>query len=409
MASTIEKGAPTILFERKDSSILHPASVLDLPEKLGKLDEKDRLLVQSLFEINISKKGDGSRLKIPETMRPLILKTFGNGKSPEETIEEVEDQQLVRIQDRHFKSEAVFNPLRRKRPQPTSLESAFQRDLADPKKREECPFCRPEENTPSDSQLGRLSKGAAIAVVNLTKFSDEHTVVFGRHNPYEIEEGEFVDQMDLLLEWANKKSNLNPDIKFARFGLNFGYRAAASREHGHHQGELRTGSMHFPYAERLNEIAFLYKSCHKGNFFTDLFKAHKALGLGIKVGEASVMSMLVPLKEHGVMIVDENVGSSKEFFMSEDFQKALWEVQQFMMKEEKVREYNLFILPRPKNPQCESYWDDYRTTAFFVDRGDPTSRNSDWGYAELSHTSVISYDPFDFGPRLNAHLLAPHN
>lgn len=391
------------LFEQQKSL---PASVFNLPERISALDEKNRALIARLFEISIeNREGNGhSHLVIPSKMRPFILSSFRNGEPEEEAIRRVEDQSVITVQDRHLKSEAVYNPLRKKRPQPITGVNIFQRDIDDPTQREKCPFCSPEDNTPSDSQLGRLSRGKARTAPNFTKFAKEHTLVLGVHNPYEMKEGEFADQMHLLLEWANRKAELDTSDRFARFGLNRGYKAAGSRVHDHLQGELREGSMHFPYAERLNEIAYYYNLSGKGDFFADQFKAHQALGLATEFGQAKVISMLVPPKEHGVMLIDDVPSDFRQFSLSSDFIKALWEVQQFMMSEEKVREYNLFMLPAPITPDDPNYWKNYRTVAFFVDRGHSINPNGDWGYAELSGTAVISYDPFDFGPRLNSFL-----
>lgn len=408
----IERGAglplsPEVRNAFPNHSETLPANVFSLPERINALSERDRMLVVRLFEISIEddeKRNGDARLVIPSAMRSFVLRVFGNGMTEDETIKRVENQRVITIQDRHLKSEAVYNPLRRKRPQPTKGENVFQRDIDDPVQKGECPFCCPQDNTPSDSQIGRLSRGKAQTASNITKFAKEHTLVLGAHNPYEMEESEFADQMHLLLEWANKKAGLDFGNRFARFGLNRGYKAAGSKVHDHYQGEMRAGSMHFPYAERLNEIAYYYGISGKGNFFEDLFNAHKVLGLAAELGQAKVLSMLVPPKEHGIMLIDDKFSDLGNFSMSEDFIKALWEVQQFMLNEEKVREYNIFILPKPKDPDCPEYWNKYRTTAVFVDRGHSTTPNGDIGYAELSGTAVISYDPLDFGPRLNSFL-----
>lgn len=402
MALSIEaKGAGTTPFERQEAL---SASVLSLPERINALSEREQELVARLFEISIEDdKGNGrSHLVIPPAMRSFVIRTFGNGKPEDETIRNVEDQRVIVVQDRYLKSEAVYNPLRRKRPQPTKEENIFQRDIDDPAQKKGCPFCSPEDNTPSDSQIGRLTRGIAVTASNMTKFAREHTLVLGAHNPYEMQESEFTDQMQLLLEWANKKAALNPSDRFARFGLNRGYKAAGSKVHDHYQGEMRAGSMHFPYAERLNEIAYYYSALRKGDFLADLLEAHKALGLAAEFGQVKAMSMLVPPKEHGIMLIDNAPSDFRKFSMSDDFIKVLWEVQQFMLSEEKVREYNIFILPAPKDPDCLEYWRNYRTVAIFVDRGHSINPNADWGYAELSGTAVISYDPFDFAPRLNS-------
>lgn len=394
-----EPGASRAPFSETKHSIL---SILDLPERLALLPESERQLIDRLFEITVE---TGSPLVIPEPMEPFVVRTFGSGRSPEETLELTRSQQVVTVQDRYLKAEAVYNALRRKRPQPTTGESSFQRDILDEGKMHACPFCAPELNTPYDSELGRLLYGNVFSAVNVTKFAPEHALALGRHNPYETTRDEFGNQINMLTEWARLKSRINPSNKFLRIGSSRGYRAGGSQVHDHWQGELRQGTMHFPYAERLNEVAYYYQfpPDHKGaDFFDDFFRVHKTLGLGIQRGSARVISMLVPSKEHGIMVIDNE--QTEGFTLSDDFIDALWEVQQFMLQEEGVREYNIFILPRPNRPDSMEYWSRYRSVAVFVDRGHSTSQNSDWGYAELSGTSVNSYDPFDFGPRLNEYL-----
>lgn len=399
--------SPAELFSERRHVIA--SSILGLPEKLASLDKQERLLVERLFELEITDENGVSRLVIPELMKPWVESVFSEGRSLDETVESIENQRLVRVQDRHLKSEASFNPLRRKRPQPTTVESLFQRDIQDKTKRDNCPFCTPEKSTPYDSEVGRLSRNDIVSAVNITKFAKEHTLALGKHNPYETTKSQFEDQLGLVLELARQKSHLHPSNKFLRIGINRGYRAGGSQVHDHWQGELRGGSMHFPVAERLNEVAYYYQYHYKTpqdyrgpNFFNDHFRTHQVLGLGAKAGSADVISMLVPLKEHGVMIIDNDIG--EEFNLSKDFIDALWYVQQFLMEVEGVREYNIFILPRPNRPDSSEYWSEYRTVAVFMDRGLSNKINCDLGYAELSGTAVISYDPFDFGPRLNDYL-----
>lgn len=390
----------------REHSVDRP-SILALPDRLARLQEPDRRLVERFFEISTEGgNGTSSQMVIPASMEPWVLATFGNGQDREETMNSVQRQEIVHVQDRLLKTETVVNLLRTRRPQPTTGGSSFQRDIDDPTKKQNCPFCSPEENTPYDSETGRLFRNGTTTAVNITKFAPDHSLALGKHNPYETEKDQFRDQIALLLDWARQKFALDSARKFLRIGLNRGYRAAGTQVHDHWQAELRPGSMHFPYAERLNEVAYNYRRWnHQGsNFLDDYSRAHQVLGLGIKTGSIEVFSMLVPPKEHGVMIIDGD--GSGGFEISQDFIKALWEVQQFMLEAEDVREYNIFILPRPHNPDNPEYWSQFRTIGVFVDRGHSKSPSSDWGYAELSGTAVISYDPFDFGPRLNKHLLS---
>lgn len=384
------------------------SSILVLPDRLARLQEPDRQLVERFFEITTTHgNSTASQLVIPDSMKPWVLATFGNGQDREETMDSVQNQKIVRVQDRLLKTESVVNLLRMRRPQPTTGENLFQKDVDNQDGMENCPFCTPEENTPYDSETGRLTRNGIVGAANITKFAESHALALGEHNPYETTRGQFGDQIALLLEGARQESRVNPGKKFLRIGLNRGYRAGGTQVHDHWQGELRSGSMHFPFAERLNEVAYNYRAQpeYQGTiFFDDYFRVHQALGLGVEVGCARVLSMLVPPKERGVMVIDDR--SNGGFEISEDFINALWEVQQFMLSAEGVREYNIFILVRPNRPDNPEYWAGFKTIGVFVDRGHSKSPSSDWGYAEFSGTAVISRDPFDFGPRLNKHLLS---
>ncbi|MBI2430625.1 MAG: hypothetical protein HYV39_01270 [Candidatus Levybacteria bacterium] len=391
-----------------ESHVVIP-SILKLLEAVALLSEKERQLIEGFFEIN-REGGAGASpgLEIPEEMIPWVMENFGSeDRTAEETLALMRDQPIVHIQDRLIKNDVVVNELRRKRPQPLKRESAFQNDIHDDEKRGRCPFCPIEQQTPYDAETGRISRGTVVSAVNITKFAPDHLLMVAEHNPYETTREQFRDQVKLALDWARQKSAADPDKKFLRIGLNRGYRAAGSQVHDHGQGELRRGSMHFPVAERIIEIANNYR-VHKEDptvhYLDDYFRAHQALGLGTQIGKAKVLSMLVPPKEHGVMVIDDGYGH-EPFDVSDDFIDALWEVQQFMMQKENVKEYNIYILPRPNNPDSPEYWSEYKPIAIFVDRGHSTSQNSDIGYAELSGTAILSYDVFDYGPKLNRYLL----
>ncbi|MCL5970317.1 MAG: hypothetical protein M1450_02365 [Patescibacteria group bacterium] len=400
MVETLNRPASKDVLEIRSSI----ASVLDLPEKLAQFPENERMLVEKLFEIS---RKETTPMVIPEEMKPGLIRSFGNGRTPEETLELLRNQPLLMIRDRYLKAMAVYNPLRRKRPQPQT-ESAFQRDIDDPQKKANCPFCDPEHLTPYDSEIGRSSGDGVVTAANITKFAGDHELALGAHNPYETTYVQFIKQLDVLAGNGRIKSINDPSKKFLRIGLNRGYRAAGSQVHDHWQGELWDGSMHFPHAEEINEASF---NDYRGEvsdgvestFLEDYYRVHEILGLGIQRGEAKVISMLTPKKEHGVMIIDDT--NREGFYMSPDFKDALWLVQQYMIAKEGVREYNVFILPKPNNPDSPEHWAKYKGYAIFTDRGQSTTQNSDMGYAEGSGTSVLSFDPFVFAPGLNDYLL----
>src|SRR3972149_2387683 len=78
-----------------------------LPDMVQALAAADRELFDRLFRVSVSE----GRLRAPESMRGWLAGRFGS-------VEAVERQTVVRVTNRWTLEEAVFNPLRARRPRP---------------------------------------------------------------------------------------------------------------------------------------------------------------------------------------------------------------------------------------------------------------------------------------------------
>src|SRR3990172_1592093 len=80
-------------------------SILDLQSRVQALAPADRELFERLFDVSVSE----GRLRVPKTMRGWLTERFGSAEA-------AEGQTAVRVTNHWTLEEAVFNPLRARRP-----------------------------------------------------------------------------------------------------------------------------------------------------------------------------------------------------------------------------------------------------------------------------------------------------
>src|SRR3990172_8408428 len=110
-------------------------SILEIQSRVQALAVADRELFDRLFRVSVSE----GRLRAPESMRGWLAERFGGAEA-------VEGQTIVRGTNRWTREEAVFTPLRARRPTAPAKE---------PRPAGEDPLARPLELTPEDT-FGRI-------------------------------------------------------------------------------------------------------------------------------------------------------------------------------------------------------------------------------------------------------------
>ena len=117
----------------------------------------------------------------------------------------------------------------------------------------------------------------------------------------------------------------------------------------------------------------------------DVWRLHAALGLGHERHGCRIFCSLTPIKEKETYIVGRALDGN--------FARAVYDVLRRYVDDLGVVSFNLVLYLPPLGPTTED-WSDVPVLARLVDRGDATSRTSDFGSMELYASSVIASDPF---------------
>ena len=341
------------------------------------LPPEEREIADRLFDV-ISITG---RLEVPEEMRGWVEKTFGS-------VDAVREQKIVRVTDRVTLEGALFNELRASRPfdaaggdGPEILRREIEETRGDP-------FCTPEEMTPEDV-FGRVRGSHSTTASNVAKYDGFHgLVVFDDHDPLAFTPEKVDDYVSVALEWLERALATDPEAKYPFLMWNCLWRAGSSVIHGHMQ-MTATREAHYPKVERLRRSALEYENTHGSNYFSDLYRVHEALGLGIPAPESPPdvrgFASLTPAKEKEVVLLGPDLGEPLRDFLADVLLRYTRNLG--------VSSFNVaFYLP-PTAPIRED-WSSFPGVIHVVDRGDPVNRTSDMGAMELYAAPVVSSDPF---------------
>jgi len=400
--------------ERVEEAKLKP--ITHLKEAVDLLLPQDRNLFFRLYELVDDRfMSDGSprpngHMKIPLEMREKVFRLFKDmvgSDDSDEVCKAVENQWTVFVTDRYSKRKAIFNPFRGSRPIDKNIRNFFLEDIEDQKKKSDCDFCHAETSTP-EGEFGRFKDDVGISFTNLTKFAPYHEIFAGPHNPYEMTEEDFISQMKKALAYGHTVYNKDPEAIHLAWGMNFGYKAGASKVHQHSQVIVCRGMMHQSEAEEFHEAAKLYrKEYPNSDYLSDWLRVHEVLGLARHFDDPeshdgiwAVMSLTPSKERHAIVIGSRNSG----YDVSEKFARYCWHLVNFMMKDsneggEGVMEFNtkLFMTPFGRG---EEYWSDFPPMFTIIDRGVSTAITSDFGFMETSGTVVLSTDPKIIAPKL---------
>jgi hypothetical protein len=348
------------------------ASIVDLRARIGALAEPQRDLVDRLFEVTETV----GHLEPPEEMRPWIEKLFG-------TVEGVRSQRIVRVTNRVTHEGTLFNELRARRPMEAKGVDDARAEIA---KTEGDPFCHPETGTPADP-FGRIRGKHSITASNVAKYDGFHGVlIFDRHDPMAPVDTEIMrDYLDTCRRWAEAARGADAAARYYFLMWNSLWRAGGSIVHGHMQMTV-TRASHYAKVELAREIATQYRARYGADYFEDLIAAHDALGLARRVGDATILASLTPIKERELIVLAPR--GADEQALAPALAGALAAHRRLG-----VVSWNMALYLAPLADDGRD-WSALRTHARFVDRGDPGNRTSDIGAMELYAASVVSADPY---------------
>lgn len=345
-------------------------SILKLEEYLHQLGEEERALFERIFKVFVTE----GNLEPPTSMIPWIEARFGS-------VDKVRRQKIVKIINLVTLESALFNSLRANRPMEARSSEEVESII---KAQEGDPFCRPLELTPADI-FGRIRGHYSVTASNVAKYDGFHgLVIFDQHNPLSFTMEEVKDYFDTALAWAWKAHKADPDARYFFLMWNCLWKSGASIIHGHLQMTLTRG-MHYARIEALRRAAIRYKEQFGSDYFEDLYRVHRALGLGWEKDSVRFLAYLTPIKEKETILLAPELSNA--------LKEAIYKVLRAFIDRMGVRSFNLALYMPPLAPTAED-WEGFPCLIRIVDRGDPSNRTSDFGAMELYAASVISDDPF---------------
>jgi hypothetical protein len=323
-------------------------------------------------------------MRIPEEMKPWVVNQFGS-------LEAVTEQKVTRLTNKVTGEETIFNPLRLKRPHDVKDDDCLSLDRVDMGVDS---FDTPEGST-SEDIFGRIQGKHCITASNIAKCDEWHgIVVFKEHHPLRFNEEQVSDYLDTAWRWARAAHRESPDNKYFFYSWNCLWRSAASLIHGHNQMML-TRRRHFARIESLRKSALAYRRRFRGNYFDDLFTAHRSLGLAFDKQGVRALAYLTPVKSNEIVLIAEDFNN--------DFKKCVYESLAFYRDALGVQSFNLALTMPPLGPTRES-WEGFPVIAWLVDRGELSNRSSDIGALELFASTAVTSDPFVLSEKLGVFL-----
>ncbi|MFN8559270.1 MAG: hypothetical protein U0531_18675 [Dehalococcoidia bacterium] len=353
-------------------------TIVQLDEIIAELDGADRARFDRLFQVGVTY----GQLVPPEEMKPWITKQFGS-------VEATVNQKIVRVTNNVTLDGVLFNWIRSSRPMwraPIDLDMELERlNGSDP-------LGHPLVGTPEDV-FGRIHGRYCVTASNIAKFDGYHgLVVFNERHPLRWRREHVHDYVDTAWEWAKLAHATDPNAIYYMFIWNCLWRAGASLLHGHAQMILGR-DVHYAAVEKLRRAALLYQASFRTNYFEDLYRAHRALGIGFERADGvRVLANLTPVKENEVLLIEPNARD-----MTGPLKDALYDVLACYRDRLGATSFNVAIYQPPIDKNGENgqeNWEGFPVVVRIVDRGDPTSRTADIGAMELYAASVVSSDPF---------------
>ncbi|MGB9979083.1 hypothetical protein [Methanobacterium sp.] len=366
-------------------------SLLDLEEMINKLKKEDEDSFRLFNNIFHTSRDSGS-LKIPSSFKEKVHTYFGNKdefgniiESPNEVIERIKTQKVIKTYNKWTGEGSLFNSLRASRPgmkpQERSQEQEKIKEYIE-KSRENCDFCQAEKYTPEDV-FGRVQGKHCITGSNIAKYDAWSSIIyFKKHNPLDFTQEELFDYIETGFKWFKKVHNYDKQFISPLFIWNCLQKAGASQVHGHAQ-VLMTKNIHYAKTQFLRKNFRSYMQLTGRNLFKDIYTVHKALGLALD-SEVNGFASLTPFKEKEFTIISRDNPSTNE-----EVKEAVYKVLRCYIDKLGVSSFNLAI-------SCPAFGETFFPYIIrIVDRGSILKPTADIGAMELYGSSVISDDPFN--------------
>jgi hypothetical protein len=376
-------------------------SIFELEDYINDLRKNDDESFRRFYQI-YSFYSEVGNMNIVPSMESFVLNNFGKKDKSghiisgvEEVFENLENQKIINIFNEWTCQGTLYNPLRSNRPGMSRDRSQQMKKLMNliDDSREGCDFCRPKTNTPEDF-FGRIIGKNSITAANIAKYDVYSSlVIFKKHNPLDFNLEEFSDYMDTSFEWFETVFNQDENYKFPFFVWNCLPRAGASLIHGHAQ-ILITRDRPYARVESLKRASQNYKTKTNNEYFNDLYKVHKSLGLSYKLGDVKLFTSITPVKEKEIIII-----STKPPSKDNQAKMVIFKTLRFLIDVLGVQSFNMSI-------SCPSMSeeDEFPYIIQIVDRGDISKSTADIGGMELFGSTVVADDPYTIIKKLSEYL-----
>lgn len=368
-------------------------TITDLPDIVDNLHGNDRRAWNLMFRVTKD-----------------IARMRANGI---ENFRKLEEQTIITVTNLRTHRQAVYNKARAERPMEKGSFNDYRAEKVE-KTRGKDPLCNPYETTPLDefddggTHAGRVVGEHWMTGSNMAKAAPVHgLIICDEHDPFVIPTRDVtLDGLDVEDHYIQAAVRVNPALLFATIIHNNSPKAGGSLMHTHDQ-VLIGSSQHIGIMEEMHSVAdFFHFATEGGSFLPDYIAAHNAVGLGLVKDGVTILPLLTPPKEYGLMLIVDDFGS-------QDAREVFYEALRFYRTSAVHTEkgptgslaYNSMIARTPITP--EGRFRQYIPTVIgFVDRGDPTSPTADHAAAEQHGTVILGYDPFGFNRRLKQHFNA---
>ena len=353
------------------------SAITELPAIIAGLAPEARQRVERLFRIVVTT----AHSDPPPQMTDWLVAHFGS-------VEAVREQAIVRTTNRWTLEGTRFSTLRGRRPMDGSSREDFARRVAETRGD---PFCSPEAHTPADS-WGRVRGRHAITGANAAAYDAHHgVIVFDEHDPLAFGRDEVLDIFEVARAWAERSRVADPEATAYLLIWNCGWRAGGSVVHGHAQ-VLVGPNGHYARIERLRRDAGVFREATGASYLAELVAAHRDLGLvAAEHDGVAVLASLTPIKERELLVIGPPGMDERDPAFAGSVADTLIAYRDALG----VRAFNLVLYRPPLGAEDEPGWEQLGPVVRIVDRGDPSSRNSDIGAMELFAASVVGTDPYD--------------
>jgi galactose-1-phosphate uridylyltransferase len=352
------------------------------------------LMFTSIFDLEVTH----GEIKFDTFFKTKMLKWLDNNK---EYLEQAENQKLIKLYNKFYMDEMIYNAVRGKRPvskaNGQSNEKNYSFSVIE-ESRKDCDFCNSayKKNTANDI-FERLESELSYSAANAFKYDKWHSLIVSRnHNSLNLTEKEITDMFEVGLKWFQKVNNLDSNANYPQMEWDAMPKSGASQIHSHFHVSMSLKS-YYGQMRRWQHASNEYFSLTHRDFFDDFILVHKALGLVYELDNSYVIVNLVPIKDQEVMIVGKSYPNSYASVV-----KLFHQVTRIFI--DKFDQYSFSAaMYLPKFESSDLEYDPERLTkisARLLFRSSSNLVRSDFNGLDLYTSSVIGLDRYKLASKL---------